>query len=90
MRALTILTHTCQSLGEDPEVFRIAHMAASGHHLVSQREFPTSRLTLKKPEMAGSMFRGISSLISISSAPGKSEWPRPEQDTETNWQRHAA
>ena len=41
MRELKILTDTFQSLGGDPEVFQdrhIAHMAASGHRLVSQRE----------------------------------------------------
>ncbi|TFG61031.1 MAG: FeS assembly protein SufBD, partial [Nitrospirales bacterium] len=43
MRELKILTDTFQSLGGDPEVFQdrhIAHMAASGHRLVSQREIP--------------------------------------------------
>lgn len=43
MRELKILTDTFQSLGGDPGVFQdrhIAHMAASGHRLVSQREVP--------------------------------------------------
>jgi len=43
MRELKILTDTLESLGGDPEVFQnrqIAHMAASGHRLVSQREIP--------------------------------------------------
>lgn len=43
MRELRILTDTLESLGGDPEVFQdrhIAHMAASGHRLVSQREIP--------------------------------------------------
>ena len=43
MRELKILTDTFESLGGDPEVFQdrhIAHMAASGHRLLSQREIP--------------------------------------------------
>lgn len=43
MRELKILTDTFQSLGGDPNVFQdrhIAHMAASGHRLISQRDIP--------------------------------------------------
>jgi uncharacterized protein len=43
MRELPILTDTFRSLGGDPEVFQnrhIAHMAASGHHVISLREIP--------------------------------------------------
>lgn len=51
MRELNILTETFQSLGGDPHVFQdrhIAHMAASGHHLISQREVPGVRITAKE------------------------------------------
>ncbi len=51
MRELKILTDTLESLGGDPAVFQnqhIAHMAASGHRLVSQREIPGVRIDVKE------------------------------------------
>lgn len=51
MRELNILTETFQSLGGDSHVFQdrhIAHMAASGHHLISQREVPGVTITAKE------------------------------------------
>lgn len=51
MRELNILTDSFQTLGGDPEVFQdrhIAHMAVSGHHLVSQREIPGVTIDAKE------------------------------------------
>jgi Fe-S cluster assembly scaffold protein SufB len=51
MRELTILTDTFQSLGGDPEVFQdrhIAHLAASGHQLISLREIPGVTIDAKE------------------------------------------
>ena len=43
MRELKVLTNSFAAMGGDPEVFantHIAHMAATGHRIVSQREIP--------------------------------------------------
>ena len=60
MRELTILQDTLALLGGDPEVFadtQLAHMAASGHRVLSQREIPGVKIQAE--ETAGAIISRI-------------------------------